>query len=82
MGNTRLAYTYDARQHFIEERTQTPIIHNKSVRVAQENFGGQVFCSSTKGRSRAIILLVKHFGQTKIGQDDMSIASNQNIFRL
>jgi hypothetical protein len=45
-------FTYDARQHLIQHRAETPPVHLVAVRKTLDYFRGKVFGRATKGRRR------------------------------
>ena len=66
----------NACNHFVDQHSQSPPINWLSVALILQDLRGEVLRSSTEGKGSIFNLL----GKTKIGQFEISISSNQNIF--
>ena len=64
--------------HFIDQHSQGPPIDWLPVTLILQDLGSEVFRSSAEGEGSIFNLL----GKSKISQFEISISSNQNIFRF
>lgn len=68
-------------QHFVQNGTQTPPVDRPIVLFLAQHFRCQILGRTAKG-SRRVSLPKSVLAQTKVGQDDVSIAIQQNVFRF
>ncbi len=71
-----------AGNHFKHDQAETVPVYRISVVFVFYNFGSQILSGTTKALSQIIMLFKAAFAQTEIGESDVSLGIDQDVFGL
>jgi hypothetical protein len=68
-------------EHLDHDTSQSPPVHTFAITLLMKDFGSEVLGSTTHGKG-IMVGFDSHFGEAEVGDTDVSLKVNQNIFRL